>query len=168
LSDGVLEGQGERHGAGESFVGLVDNKPVDASRAWRLADAVWRHVEKPPARLEVFLDSASHAARLDEERRVLSEFIVDMAAALAALAANGTRVGITITGRAGGGVYVALAAPAQRVASVYARARIEVLPGVAVAAILGTSRDEAPAFGEYRAAGVADEELKLGFLPANP
>jgi acetyl-CoA carboxylase beta subunit len=168
LSDGVLEGQGERHGAGESFVGLVDNKPVDASRAWRFAEAVWRHAQKPPARLEVFLDSASHAARLDEERRVLSEFIVDMAAALAALAAKGTRVGLTITGRAGGGVYVALAAPAQRVASVYARARIEVLPGVAVAAILGTSRDEAPAFGEYRAAGVADEEFKLGFLPANP
>ena len=167
-TDGVIEGQGERDGGVESFVGLVDNKPVDAARAWRFADAVWRHVDSPPARLEVFLDSASHAARLEEERRVLSEFIVDMAAALASLAAKGTRVGLTITGRAGGGVYVALAAPAQRVASVYARARIEVLPGAAVAAILGASRDEAPAFGEYRAAGVADDELKLGFLPANP
>jgi len=167
-TDGVIEGEGERDGAREAILGLVDNRPVNAARAWRLADAAWRLAANPPARLEVFLDSASHAARLDEERRVLSEFIVDMGAALASLAANGTRVGLTITGRAGGGVYVALAAPALQVASVYARARIEVLPGVAVAAILGKTRDEAPAFPEYRAAGVADEELKLGYLPANP
>jgi hypothetical protein len=76
-------------------------------------------------------------------------------------------VNLTVTGRAGGGIYVALAAPAQRVRSVYARARIEVLPGVAVAAILGESRDDTPTFGEYRSAGVADEELKLGYVPGN-
>jgi hypothetical protein len=39
------------------------------------------------------------------------------------------------------------------------------LPGAAVAAILGESREEAPTFTEYRAAGVADEELKLGIVP---
>lgn len=161
---GVIEGEGERNGVRESFVGIMDNRPVDAARAWRLADAAWKHAANPPARLEVFLDCASHAARLDEERRVLSEFIVDMAVALATVAARGTHVGLTITGRAGGGVYVALAAPAQHVCSVYARARIEVLPGSAVAAILGEARDEAPGFAEYRAAGVADEELKLGFI----
>lgn len=164
-TDGFIAGTGVRNGAEEAFVGLVENKPVDAMRAWRFADAVWKHAANPPQRLEVFLDSATHAARLDEERRILSEFVVDMGAALAALAATGTRIGLTITGRAGGGVYVALAAPAQRVASVYGRARIEVLPGIAVAAILGESREEAPAFGEYRAAGVADEEIKLGLLP---
>lgn len=165
-TEGVIEGEGEREDAREAFLGIMDNRPVDTARAWRLSDAAWRHAARPPARLEVFLDSASHAARLDEERRVLSEFIVDMGAALASLAAKGTRVRLTVTGRAGGGVYVALAAPAQRVASVYARARIEVLPGLAVAAILGETRDEAPGFAEYRAAGVADEELKLGFLSA--
>lgn len=165
-TEGVIEGEGERNGVREAFLGIMDSRPVDADRAWRVADAAWRLVAQPPERLEVFLDSASHAARLDEERRVLSEFIVDMGAALASLAAKGTRVGLTVTGRAGGGVYVALAAPAQRVASVYGRARIEVLPGLAVAAILGETRDEAPGFAEYRAAGVADEELKLGFLSA--
>ena len=39
------------------------------------------------------------------------------------------------------------------------------LPGAAVAAILGESHEETPAFAEYRASGVADEELKLGFVP---
>jgi len=67
-------------------------------------------------------------------------------------------------GQAGGGVYVALAAPARRVTSLYG-ADIQVLPGAAVAAILGESRESAPAFDDYRAAGVADDELKLGFVP---
>jgi hypothetical protein len=164
-ADGFIAGKGLRNGEEEALLGLVDGKPVDALRAWRFADAVWKLAAAPPARLEVYLDSASHAARLEEERRILSEFVVDMGAALAALAAKGTRIGLTVAGRAGGGVYVALAAPAQRVAAVYGRARIEVLPGIAVAAILGESRDEAPAFGEYRTAGVADEEIKLGLLP---
>jgi hypothetical protein len=69
-----------------------------------------------------------------------------------------------VLGKAGGGVYVALAAPARRVASVYG-ADIQVLPGSAVAAILGSSRDAVPSFDNYQAARVADEELKLGLVP---
>jgi hypothetical protein len=94
----------------------------------------------------------------------LSDFIVDMALALAALGARGTQVGLTVLGKAGGGVYVALAAPARCVASVYG-ADIQVLPASAVAAILGEGRDAVPSFPEYRAAGVADEEIKLGLVP---
>jgi hypothetical protein len=60
-------------------------------------------------------------------------------------------------------VYVALAAPAQRVASVYG-ADIQVLPGAAVAAILGETRESVPGFAEYRESGVADEEIKLGIV----
>ena len=164
--NGVVTGEGQRDGGTETFVGLVDNKPVDAARAWHFADAVWQRLADPPPHLEVFLDAASHAARLDEEKRILSEFIVDMGAALMALAGRGTRIGLTITGRAGGGVYVALAAPAGRVASIYGRSRIEVLPGMAIAAILGESREDAPDFAQYRASGVADEEIKLGLGPA--
>ena len=166
--DGVLAGEGERDGVHEAFVGCVDNLPVSTTRAWRFADIVWRHLDAPPARLQVYLDSAPHAARLDEERRILSEYVVDMAAALAALERRGTPVGLTVTGRAGGGVYVALAAPARHVASVHGLARIEVLPGAAVAAILGESREEAPSFTDYRAAGVAEDELKLGIVPPQP
>lgn len=163
-SNGLLEGEGRRGTAAESFLGIVGKAPLGIARAWRFADAVWRHTQSPPQRLEVFLDCASHAPRLEDERAVLTEFIVDMSFALAALAARGTRVGLTVLGKAGGGVYVALAAPAQRIASVYG-ADIQVLPGSAVAAILGASGDAVPSFGDYRAAGVADEELKLGFVP---
>ena len=41
---------------------------------------------------------------LDDETVVLSEFIVDMGAALGALAARGTAIELTVIGRAGGAV----------------------------------------------------------------
>jgi hypothetical protein len=163
-SDGILAGHGERDGAAESIVGIVGKTPLGAARAWKFSQAVWRLGEAPPARLEVLLDCATHAGRLDDEKIVLSEFIVDMAFALRALAARGTRVGLTVLGKAGGGVYVALAAPARRVTAVHG-ADIQVLPGSAVAAILGESRESAPDFAEYRKARVADEEVKLGIVP---
>jgi hypothetical protein len=163
-SQGFFAGRGTRDGTEEDFLGIAGNAPLGAARAWRFAEAAWRLVDSGARRVEVFLDCAAHAARLEDEKIVLTEYIVDMAFALAALAAKGAQVGLTVVGKAGGGVYVALAAPAARVASVYG-ADIQVLPGAAVAAILGQSRDETPAFAEYRAAGVADEELKLGFIP---
>lgn len=165
-SDGVLEGRGMREGAEERFVGLVGKGALNAARAWRFADIAWGALDAPPARLEVYLDCASHAARLDEEKMVLTEYVVDMGAALASLGTRGAVVGMTVVGKAGGGVYVALAAPASRVASLYG-ADIQVLPGSAVAAILGEARESAPAFADYRAAGVAEQEIKLGLVPGN-
>ena len=135
-SDGFIAGKGARGGDEESFVGIVGRNPLGAARAWRFADAVWKMCDAAPKRLEVLLDCATHAARLDDERIVLTEYIVDMGFALAALARRGTRVGLTVLGKAGGGVYVALAAPAERVTSLYG-SDIQVLPGAAVAAILG-------------------------------
>lgn len=163
-SEGFFAGRGKRGGEEEEFAGIAGKAPLGAARAWRFADAVWKLADARPRRFEVFLDCAAHAARLEDEKIVLTEYIVDMACALAALAAKGTLVGLTILGKAGGGVYVALAAPAARVASVYG-ADIQVLPGAALAAILGESREETPVFADYRAAGVADEELKLGLVP---
>jgi len=157
-------GQGTRDGEQCAFAGIVGRNPLGASRAWRFSDAVWKMCDEPPRRLEVLLDCASHAARLDDERIVLTEYIVDMGFALSALARRGTQVGLMVLGKAGGGVYVALAAPAQRVTSVYG-ADIQVLPGAAVAAILGQSNETTPSFQEYLAAAVADEELKLGIIP---
>ncbi len=161
---GLLEGEGRRDGGAEVFLGLVGRRPVGAERAWRFADKAWKLAASPPAHLEVFLDCATHAARLEDEKVVLSEFIVDMSLALDHLAQRGTRVGLSIVGQAGGGIYVALAAPAHRVASLH-EADIQVLPGAAVAAILGQDPVGVPTFDDYRAAGVADEELRLGFLP---
>jgi len=161
---GFLMGKGRRGGAEEHFVGIVGNQPLGVQRAWRFANTVWRMVPEPPRHLEVFLDCAAHAARLDDEKIVLTEYIVDMGFALAAVAARGTSVGLTVLGKAGGGVYVALAAPAARVASVYG-ANIQVLPGSAVAAILGESKEATPSFADYKSASVADEEIKLGIVP---
>jgi hypothetical protein len=95
---------------------------------------------------------------------VLSEYIVDMGIALAALAARGASVELTILGRAGGGVYVALAAAASSIAVVHG-ADIQVLPGTALASILGDKREALAGIDEYRRADVADTELKLGLVP---
>ena len=163
---GLVEGRGVRSGQETAILGLVGSAPLGLGRAWRFADLAWRLGDAPPGRLEVLLDCATHAARLEDERAVLSEFIADMAFALAALGARGWQVGLTVLGKAGGGVYVALAAPAARVASVHG-AEIQVLPAAAVAAILGEGREVVPSFADYRAAGVADEEITLGLVPGS-
>lgn len=163
-SQGLIAGRGTRAGQEERFVGIVGNAPLGTARAWRFAESVWQLTVAPPPRLEVFLDCAAHAPDLEDEKVVLTEFVVDMSFALAVLAARGTRIGLTVLGKAGGGVYVALAAPARHVASVHG-ANIQVLPGAAVAAILGETREATAAFDDYRASGVADEEIRLGLVP---
>ena len=163
-SHGLVEGRGRRDAVEEELVGIVGPAPLGAARAWHFADRVWSLAQRAPARLEVYLDCASHAARLEDERLVQSEYIVDMGFALACLAARGTRVGLTVAGKAGGGVYVALAAPAAEVASLHG-ADIQVLPGAAVAAILGESRESLPSFEDYRSGGVAEREVRLGLVP---
>ena len=159
---GLLEGRGRTDEGEESFLGIVGDKPLAAERAWRFAEAAWRH--EGARTLRVLLDCPSHATRIEEERIVLTEFIVDMSAALESLARKGTRVLLTVAGKAGGGVYVALAAPAARVGAIHG-AEIHVLPGAAVAAILGSSRDAIPSFADYHGARVAEDELKLGLVP---
>lgn len=163
-SHGLLAGTAQAEEGETQLVGLVGPTPLRVHRAWELAELVWRHWRQPPARLEVLLDCASHAPSLEDERMLQTAFVVDMAFALAALARRGTRVGLTIVGRAGGGVFVALAAPAEVVTSVYG-ADIQVLPGSAVAAILGESRESVPSFDEYKRARVAEREIKLGIVP---
>lgn len=166
--DGLILGRAKSAEGPVALAGIVGKSPLDASRAWRFAEAAWKMQPSPPARLEVVLDCATHAARLEDERIVLTEYIAGMGFALAALALSGAAIGLTVLGKAGGGVYVALAGPARRVASVYGAADIQVLPGAALAAILGESRDAAATFDDYSAAGVSDEELKLGIIPGNP
>ncbi len=162
--EGVVTGEATRDGTPVPLLGLVGTTHVGAERAWRFARAAWRLAIESPPRVEVLLDCESHAARLEDEKAVLSEYVVDMGAALGALAARGTHVELTILDRAGGGVYVALAAPATRVSVVFG-ADIQVLPGAAVASILGANRDAVGDLGEYRKAGVADAELRLGLPP---
>ena len=166
--DGLMYGHGKRGDGEEAFIGLVGHKPVGAARAWRFAELAWKLSDQSPARVEIYLDCASHAPKLDDERIVLSEFIAGMSRPLAALRLRGAHVGLTILTQAGGGVYVALAAPASRVTALY-EADIQVLPGAAVAAILGGENPDAvPNFEAYREAGVAEEELKIGLVKGHP
>lgn len=160
-SAGLIAGTGRSENGEETLLGIVGKAPLGVERAWRFAEAGWKLMKAPPARLRVLLDCATHAARLDDERVVLSEYVVGMSLPLAALAARGTRVELTILGDAGGGVYVALAGPAMQVSAVHG-AQIRVLPGSALTAILGEAPEEKGTILEYRAAGVAEEELKLG------
>ncbi|MBK7661158.1 MAG: hypothetical protein IPJ28_19540 [Betaproteobacteria bacterium] len=164
-ASGLYTGRVTRGGERVPVLGLVGRTTVGAERAWHFAQAAWQLARNPPPRLELFLDCESHAPRLDDEKVVLSEYIVDMGAALAALALRGTKIELTVLGRAGGSVYVALASPASRVRTVYGAADIQVLPGSAVASILGESDDRRAAFDDYHRAGLADEELKLGLVP---
>jgi hypothetical protein len=161
--EGLVTGTVRRDGRVEPLLGIFARTPVGADRAWHFAHAAWDLVDTKTARVNVVLDCESHSASLEDERIVLSEYIVGMSLALDALAISGTEVDLAILGRAGGGVYVALAAPATRVLVEYS-AKVQVLPGAAVAAILGEDRGEAPAAAESVAAGVADSEIRLGLL----
>jgi len=77
---GFIEGQGRSGNGEETILGIVGKAPLGAERAWRFADAGWKLQGAPPARLRVLLDCAAHSARLDDERIVLSEYIVGMSA----------------------------------------------------------------------------------------
>ncbi|APV51069.1 hypothetical protein BWI17_16080 [Betaproteobacteria bacterium GR16-43] len=164
--EGLVTGEGQRAGNTESLLGLMSTKPVGAERAWRFADHAWRLLDRGVKHVHVLLDCESHAPRLEDEKVVLSEYIVGMSLALTALRLSGAHVEMTIVDRAGGGVYVALAAPASHVGVVYG-SHVQVLPGAAIAAILGESGgepDPLAAAAEAVAAGVADAQVKLGLI----
>lgn len=163
-SPGILAGEAKRNTSTAPMLGLVGNSPLSCVRAWRFADALWELARVPKPRLELLLDCESHAPRIEDEKIVLTEFIVDLGLALGAIAARGTFIDLTILGRAGGGVYVAIAAFASRICVLYG-ADIQVLPGSAIVSILGENREAVGSIDEYRSAQVADEELRLGIVP---
>ena len=92
---------------------------------------------------------------------MLSAYIADLASALAALMRTGTRIETTVLGKLGGGVYVALTAPSVAVNLLYGK-EIQLLPGNAIASILGDAGATKFEFAEYLKAGVAEREIKLG------
>ena len=163
-SAGIITGEARRNASAAPMLGLVGASPLSCVRAWRFAEALWAQAKAPTARLELLLDCESHAPRIEDEKIVLTEFIVDVGLALGAIAARGTFIDLTILGRAGGGVYVAVAAFASRISVIYG-ADIQVLPGSAIASILGENREAVGSIEEYRSAQVADEELRLGIVP---
>lgn len=160
---GVVTGEAQYQGEKIALLGVVNGKLLGAAAAWAMADAVWKHVVQPPRSLHVLVDCESHATSMDDERVMLSVYLADLAAALHALGRAGTRVETTVLGKLGGGVYVALAAPSEQVNLVYGT-HIQLLPGAAIASILGDAAPDKFEFADYSKSRVADRELKLGLV----
>ena len=167
-SNGVLSGEASRDGQAVALAGFIGGELLGAARAWAQADIFWKMLAPDarralPKTLHVLLDCDSHATSLDDERIMLSAYLADLACALHALAQAGTHIETTVLGKLGGGVYVALCAPVAQVNLLYG-AEIQVLPGRALASILGETTSQKVEFTEYKAARVADQELKLGIV----
>lgn len=161
--DSVLSGEAAYEGARVHVLGLIGGKLLGAAQSWALAEAVWKKCSAPPKTLHVLVDCESHATALDDERIMLSAYLADLACALHALGAAGTRIETTVLGKLGGGVYVALCAPAAQVNLIYG-AEIQLLPGRAIASILGDAGSQQHEFAEYQKARVAEREIKLGWV----
>ncbi len=161
---GVLTGEAVFNGAPVAVFGLMGGRMLGAARAWTLADLIWKKCSSPPEFLHLLVDCESHATALDDERIMLSAYLANLAAALYALGQAGTRIETTVLGKLGGGVYVAVCAPAAQVNLLYG-AEIQLLPGKAIASILGDAGSQKHEFAEYQAARVADQEIKLGIVP---
>lgn len=140
---------------GASEVMLTDGAPMSAARAWALADWLWAQGSTLSAVLRIVVDCPSHAATLQDEQQYLSAQLVNLARALYALRAGGCAIDTIIRGSLGGGIYLSLAAASGRVL-LAPGAAIRLLPGKAMAAILGENVELHSAHAAYLAAGVAE------------
>ena len=119
---------------------------------WLLA----AHASHAGSPVVLVLDARGHAARVRDERVLLSDYLVHFSTVVDHLSRNGHRCVLWIPGEASGASYVAFAAAVDRV-SALPSARIAVLPGRAVEQILGApvqSRKE-----DWFDTGVADALL---------
>lgn len=160
--DGVVIGEATLDGERHHVLGFIGGKPMGAAAAWALADAAWQRLQSTARDLPVLLllDADSHSARIDDERIVLSEYLFNLSLALHRLAP----ARFAVLGTSGGGSFVAFSAATQRLGLVRGKT-IQVLPGSAIASILGENKDEDIDFAELKKAGVAEEEFKLGLVP---
>ena len=161
--------QGTARGGEIAVIGSIDRQPMTAARAHALAALVWKMADRSnPADpavlcLHVLIDCESHSSSLDDEKVMLSLYLIDLAEALFALQRGGTVIHTIVLGKLGGGIYVALASASSEVNLVYGT-EIQLLPGKAIAAILGDSASITPEFVDYVHAGVAEHELKIGVV----
>lgn len=165
-TDGLLHGTATDAEGEIAVIGSIDRRPLSCRRAFTLAKRVWGWVQSDarPKRVHILIDCEAHSTKLDDEKIMLSRYIADLALSLGALRSLETRVETIVVGKIGGGVYVALAAPSHEVNLIYNVGQIQLLPGKAIAAILGNADNAKPEFAEYVTAGVAERELKIGLV----
>lgn len=145
------------HGAiprtGETWHGFENRAPVSALDCWLAADAVLAAGGGPL--LDIALDSPGQAATYLDESLALSEYVIHLSLCLASRGRHGGRLRLTITGEAAGGIYVALAAPADHVVA-HGAATVRLLPPSAVARVLGAPSADG-GLSQALQAGVIDE-----------
>jgi Carboxyl transferase domain/Malonate decarboxylase gamma subunit (MdcE) len=168
---GILYGRAKVGEEKIRLMGIVDHQPLTAQRAWALADRVWALClsgkELAGSRLNILVDCEAHSTTLDDEKIMLSQYMANLAMALTMLGRRGVYIETTVLRKLGGGVYVALAAASVKVNLLHG-AEIQLLPGRAIASILGDAaalNSEGKAGAEaYIAARVIDQELKVGLI----
>lgn len=156
--DGFVVGEATLDDTRHRVLGFIGGKPMGAAAAWALAEAAWAAPRDLP--LLLLLDADSHSARIEDEKLILSEYLFNLSLALHRAAP----VRLAVLGTSGGGSFVAFSASTTRLGLVRGKT-IQVLPGSAIASILGENKDEEIDFAELKKAGVAEEEFKLGLVP---
>jgi acetyl-CoA carboxylase beta subunit len=159
--DGVVAGVAKSGDKAVQLLGTMDKRPMTALRASILTEHVLALRRTPPHRVDVLMDCETHSAALDDEKLMLSSYLSTFSQALLELREAGTFVQTVVLGKLGGGIYVSLAAASSEVNIIYG-GEIQLLPGKAIAAILGENSASTASFDDYRSAGVADRELKIG------
>ena len=126
--------------------------PVGARDIWLLADEIISAPVGQP--MTLIVDCPGQAATRHDESLVLSEYVAHLALCLRSHCADGGEIVVHLSGESAGGIYVALAAGADRVEA-SPQASVRVLPAVAVNTVLRrTVPDET--IEEALAAGVVD------------
>ena len=121
---------------GPAFVGLLGGSAVGAGACWQLSDVLLElHRSALGKRIVLLLDAVGHAATRRDETLMLSAYLVHLSLVAASLGQHGHSLSLCIPGSAAGAVYVAFAAPVERV-SALPTARIRILPEAAVRQIL--------------------------------
>jgi len=108
-------------------------RPVGARDIWLLADEVISAPAGQPMKL--FVDCPGQAATRRDESVVLSEYVAHLALCLRAHCAAGGEIAVHLSGESAGGIYVALAAGADRFDAA-PQAIVRVLPATAVKTVL--------------------------------
>ncbi len=148
-------GSGER-----AFLGVVTGSTVGAAACWTLADELLSlRRSHPGSPVVLVLDVCGHASTQRDEALMLSAYLTHLSIVVAELVAGGQRVTLWIIGAAAGAVYVAFAAPSERVFAFHT-ARIRILPEAAVRQIVGSRIEEASDPGALIRAGVIDALLE--------
>lgn len=135
---GVDLSGGKETSAGAAFHNGV---PVGALDIWLLADEV---ISEPVGQsMTLIVDCPGQAATRFDESMVLSEFVAHLALCLRSHSAGGSEIVVHVSGESAGGIYVALAAGANRV-DASPQSTVRVLPVTAVQTVLSRTVPDEP------------------------